>query len=367
MTKRIRLSYGSEVSSTAVSNIFIDEYMAEANGAYVKVYVYLLRCLNDPAMSFSVAGISDKLDETEKDIVKALRYWEKKKLLSIAWDCDGEISSITINPLNSSLPEDDDNIITLAPSAPKASKVPVSETADTGISERTVPTVITKPNYTARQLAQFRDFDEFNTLVDYIEERLGCTLTTNDLQTPAFLYESLGMSPELIRYLYDFCSFKGKATGAYIEKVAVSWNEKGIDSIDKARSETFSRSKECSAVKAAFGFNRNLGAIELQFVDRWRLEYRMSSDLISEACNRTMLAAKGPDFTYADRILSGWHEAGVSSLDDLAPLDAAHKARSNQTRKDKTATSANKFNQFPQRTYSMSDYSDLERRKLNIQ
>ena len=55
MTKAIKLSFGSEAITTAISNIFIDEYMAEAHGSYVKVYIYLLRCLGDSSMSFSVA------------------------------------------------------------------------------------------------------------------------------------------------------------------------------------------------------------------------------------------------------------------------------------------------------------------------
>ena len=29
---------------TVVPNIFIDQFMPSANGAYVKVYLYLLRC-----------------------------------------------------------------------------------------------------------------------------------------------------------------------------------------------------------------------------------------------------------------------------------------------------------------------------------
>ena len=69
MTRPIKLSFGNEIGETTISNIFIDEYMADANGAYVKVYLYLLRCLGDPSVDVSVAAVSEKLDETEKDII----------------------------------------------------------------------------------------------------------------------------------------------------------------------------------------------------------------------------------------------------------------------------------------------------------
>ena len=114
MTRPIKLSFGNEIGETTVSNIFIDEYMADANGAYVKVYLYLLRCLGDSSVSVSVAAISEKLDETEKDIIKALRYWEKQKLLHILWDAEGQISSITLDPLTGSSSRRPDNIITLS-------------------------------------------------------------------------------------------------------------------------------------------------------------------------------------------------------------------------------------------------------------
>ena len=39
----ITLHSDSQTSATSVSNIFIDEYMSDANGEFVKIYLYLLR------------------------------------------------------------------------------------------------------------------------------------------------------------------------------------------------------------------------------------------------------------------------------------------------------------------------------------
>lgn len=376
MTRKIKLSMGSENSSTAISNIFIDEYMPEAHGSYVKVYIYLLRCLGDPSMAFSVSDISDKLDETEKDIVKALKYWEKKKLLSIAWD-DDMIAGITINPLGyqvSGEEESESNIIKLtqASQTQPASVKPAETPASAEVSVQSA-----RPKYTASQLTQFRNYPEFDSLLDYIESRTGCVMTLKELQTPAFLYENLSMSPDLIRYLYDYCMYKGKASASYIEKVAINWFEKNIDTVDKARAESFSRSKECQAVRAAFGFSRALGAIELEFVDRWIQQYEMTPDLIREACSRTLLKIGNPDFPYADSILLSWSEAGAKTMDDIAALDEAHRAKSRESRSARNVQSgpnarngrpvpSNKFTQFPQREHTAEDYSEFERKKLGL-
>ena len=59
---------------TCVSNVFIDTYMKEANGEYVKIYLYLLRCLGQREIPFSIPAMADKLEYTEADIRRALAY-----------------------------------------------------------------------------------------------------------------------------------------------------------------------------------------------------------------------------------------------------------------------------------------------------
>ena len=67
------------VPSTAVAHEFIDEYMARANGAYVKVYLFVLRHQGE---DLTIEGIADALDHTESDVRRALAYWEKLGILS---------------------------------------------------------------------------------------------------------------------------------------------------------------------------------------------------------------------------------------------------------------------------------------------
>ena len=50
---------------TVVSNEFIDRYMPSVNGAYVKVYLYLLRHRGEEVTD---ARIADSLELTEGDV-----------------------------------------------------------------------------------------------------------------------------------------------------------------------------------------------------------------------------------------------------------------------------------------------------------
>ena len=57
-----------------VANEFIDRYMADANGEYVKVYLYLLRHASE---KLDVGTIADALNHTEADVKRAVLYWQK--------------------------------------------------------------------------------------------------------------------------------------------------------------------------------------------------------------------------------------------------------------------------------------------------
>ena len=73
-------TYHFQVDATLVSNEFIDRYLAEANGEYVKVYLYLLRHKDEPV---SLERIADGLNHTEADIRRAVLYWEKLGVLKL--------------------------------------------------------------------------------------------------------------------------------------------------------------------------------------------------------------------------------------------------------------------------------------------
>ena len=67
---------GRREGVTPISNRFIDRFLPEANGEFVKVYLLLLRRVAEGG-ELSVSYMADKLNHTEKDVLRALKYWEK--------------------------------------------------------------------------------------------------------------------------------------------------------------------------------------------------------------------------------------------------------------------------------------------------
>ena len=70
--KRLKLKNRFQANATILPNEFIDHYMVSANGEFVKVYLLLLRYLNEPGSVLTVSMIADCLNNTENDVLRAL-------------------------------------------------------------------------------------------------------------------------------------------------------------------------------------------------------------------------------------------------------------------------------------------------------
>ena len=92
----ISLQNSSELEVTILSNRFIDNFMPRANGEFVKVYIYLLRMVSAAPSSFSLEHMADSLFCTERDISRALKYWEGEKLIALTYTADQKLSGITL-------------------------------------------------------------------------------------------------------------------------------------------------------------------------------------------------------------------------------------------------------------------------------
>lgn len=325
--------------------------MPIANGSYVKIYLYLLRCLSNVDNNISISVIADRLDDSEKDIIRALAYWEKVNVLSLSRDSKGNIIKISLN-----------DFIHKNSSNSSHALVPEHEIA-TSIESITHKD---KPTYTAAQIEELSKCDDVKWLLKIIEIYLERFLKPADIQLILYLYESVGFSVELIMYLYEYCISKNKKNPSYIEAVALSWAEEGIDTVEKAETTSVLYNANYNAVNKAFGLNRAPGNVERQYINKWVNQYGFDINIIVEACNRALLAVQKPDFKYTDKILENWYKNNVHHLSDISKLDEAH-TKSTAKSANKTSnntTSTNKFTSFPQRNYTNADYSSMEQRLL---
>ncbi len=375
----ITLHNDSSLSATYVSNQFIDQYMVSANGEYVKVYLYLLRCMSSEQCSFSISSAADLFEHTEKDIQRALLYWEKMKLLQLEYHREKKLSGIRLLAPEASKESGEDRKLPPAAGADADGAQGRADSADadngqartdsagadggqTGTAFVGAPSIPEGPgSYSMAQLSEFQKKEEVKELLFVTEHYLKRPLTSTDINTILFWYDELQFPVDLMEYLVEYCVGRGHTSLKYMNRVAISWKESGITTVERAKRTASAFSRLHFAVVRALGIQgRNLIPSETTMIDRWARNYGFSQELIEEACRRTIAATHQPNFDYADGILKSWHQQQVHNLTDVVRLDSTfQKTRSSANSNRKAA--ANKFNNFSQRSY---DYEKLEQQLL---
>ena len=395
----ISLQNSSELEVTILSNRFIDNFMPRANGEFVKVYIYLLRAVSSSPSSFSLEHMADRLFCTERDIFRALKYWEGEKILSLTYTTDRQLSGITLlepfadaghmessassenifstagtssSPVSAQMAAGISQPVALTGSAPKNVSLSSSNSA---VSSGTSSELSTSADYirslTPDHISELKQNEEVSQLLYIAEQYLAKTLTPTEMQKIFFFYDELHMSADLIEYLVEYCVSRGRKSMRYIETVALAWTRDGVTTVEMARDASSRFSKDYYTILKAMGISgRNPVENEISYIDTWRKTYGFDLELIQEACSRTVLSTGQPSFQYADKILSGWKKKNVHTLEDVRLLDAEHKKRQLEkavSRKKQPAAqsqSNNRFNNFHQRDY---DFAEYEKRLLNNQ
>lgn len=357
---------------TIISNTFIDYYMADANEAQLQVYLYLLRMVS-ANLPVSVADIADKLDHSEKEVLRALKYWELQKLLTLDYDNKKKLTGIHFLPMpvqtvskeerafetEDRYVESETPMVEIAEPLSIAPQTMVSEPVAIPDAETSAkPSIYIKPTYTAEQLREFKAQDDAAQLLYVAQAYVGKPLTPNDIKTIYFMWDVLHFSDDLIDYLIQYCVDRGKRDFRYMEKVAINWAEEGITTPEQAQNASTKYDKSVYTIMNALGKSNSPTAKEAEFIQRWTHEYGFPTDVIVEACNRTVLATDKHRFEYAEGILSNWKKNKVYSMSDVERVDG-------QFQKQKTVTPKNNNNQFNSFIQSQYDVSELEKKLLS--
>lgn len=378
---------------TYIPNAFIDTYMPEANGSFVKVYLYLLRQMGTATPVLTIEMMADMLSNTEADILRALRYWKKQGLLEIE-EKDGEITHLCLLPLESSpsvsepfpgpvsmphvsgaalsefsasteqtasenVPSEPAGIVPAA-AEPAAAEPSPARSASTPAVTRELPP---RQNYTPLMAEALKKDLEINSCLNSVESLLGTTMSDAHMQLILYLMSDLGFSRELILTLYETALARDKRSSRYIEAIALDWAKKGIRTPEEAMEETHQFHGTYKVVATALGIKRPLAPAERAIIDRFA-EFHFTDDILAEACNRTVLQSGDTNLNYTASILADWHKKGVKTLDDIKECDKTFHRQKQTAAKKKEAGKKNQFQNFPQRAYSQSDYDNLEKQLL---
>ena len=342
----ITLHTSSENGVTCVSNAFIDEYMRDANGEFVKIYLYLLRLLGHDEPDIDISILAEKLDHTEKDVRRALAYWEKSGLVSLEYNSSDELSGVCF--LEPTLHADT-----------FTGKDSLCNSNDS--NKKSLPK---RNEYSISEMQSFKENADIEEMLFVIEKYLGHNLTVMDLNCIMYWVSDLSFSTELVYYLVEYCIDKGHPNIKYMDRIALDWAENNITTVDEAKEDTILHSKTYYNVIKSFGINnRSLIKSELEYVKKWK-KLSLADDVIEEACRRTIVNTSKPNFEYADKIIDNWSAHNVKTIDDVKAIDEDFKSKFKTVSKPnkRAASGGNKFDNFESRNYN---FNNLEKVLVN--
>lgn len=363
----LTVSQGSHAGMTMLSNRFIDEYMKDANDAQMKVYLYLLRCAGT-AQSTGISAIADHFNYTEKDIARALQYWDKKHVISLLYDDAKKLAGIRLENLDAR-PADIVSMPTSVAALPLSQphSLPSATAYSSSVVPAAPPAAIDVLSYdksviTLDRIKAFKQQEMTAELVFITEQYLGKPLSTENIRSIIFMTDILNFSTDLVDHLVQYCVDRGKKDFRYIEKVAISWAEAGVTTPEEAASYAAKYDKNIYTVMNALGRTGSPTKKEASYIQKWLHEYAFSLDIILVACERCTVATDKHRFEYTDGILQSWRENNVHTMQDIQDVDAAFRKK-RTSRAAHTALSTNPFHQFHQNQY---DYDELlQKVKIN--
>ncbi len=352
----ITISTEEKETFSLISNHFIDYYMTEANGEFVKVYLYLVRLLSSKS-PVSVAGIADHFNLTEKDICRAIRYWVSEDVLKLNYDTSGNLTGITLlalhekeneNTLDESLSQDSISLL----------KFPGKKTSS-------APKLPEKRPFSYEMAEKAKQDEAFSDVIFEAETYFGKQLSANDLEILIYIHDQLGFSVDIIEYLIEYCVSMGKLSLRYAEGVAKNWYQSGVKTLEEAKNASENGNPVYRAVLKALGIkNRNLTGAETPIIDSWSKDMGFETNVIVEACNRGILQKPNSDniIKYVNGILTKWHDKGIKTLSDIQKSDDEYhlnNAKRITQKSNQYAVKPNAFNSFKQKDMS-SELDEME-------
>lgn len=366
--KTITISTENSETYSSISNFFIDYYMTEANGEFVKVYLYLVRLLSNNS-AITVAEIADHFNLTENDICRAIKYWITRDVLKLNYDGKGHLNGIVLLPLHPPVigikPQTDVVSILRADIADTKKDIPDAGQNHAGISHTEDEVLASnnpasgtelaappKPKLTKQAMEDKLNDDDWSDIVYQVETLFGKQISSRDTETLMYIYDTLEFDIDLFEYLIEYCTTMNKKSCRYMEAVAIAWYKDGIKTRQAAKEQSVATTGISKIVFKALGIRRSYPTnIELAYIATWSKDFGFSPDMIQRACDRAIAAKpSSANFAYINGILENWNKNNVKTPADIERLDKAFAAKNakSSVAKSFSASNVSSFNNFKQ-------------------
>ncbi len=274
---------------------FIDHCMKGANPTFIAVYIYGFRQCFSQNPKNRVSDVAEALGILESDVVRAWEYWNKAGVCTLTYNSESDPTdfSVTFSDLSNLTFEE--------------------ETEDAK----------EKPDYKLSDVVSSKEKDKaLSEMYTHAEMLLSKTLSQNDILTLYGLYDWLSLPVEVILMIIEHCVAIGKKSMRYIEAVAMSWDEAGITTTEKATEHLLAFEKSGKAkrrFKKLLGLSgRDFTQTEYALLLKWSESLGFSDDMILLAYEKTIMQTGKVAFNYMNAILSDWHDKNIKTPEEAS-------------------------------------------------
>lgn len=265
---------------TNVENIFINEYLTQAPGDYVKVYLFALMYA-DFDMHMNNETIAKHLGMDDEDVLKAWTYWEKMGIVRKHYEKPGDKFRYQVEFLN---------LKELAYGKKQKSQKSGAKVPD--------------------RLKSLMDDDSIKDMYSEIERITGRLFDGKEPAEILSWITDYNANPEMIVYAYSYCvKKKNHSNHKYVAAIVKEWANQGLKSIDQIEDyleETDNRHYLYKRVLRALGFLRNATEEEKRIMDTWFDQMGFSIDRVLDACKKTT-GISNPNINYINSVLKAWN------------------------------------------------------------
>lgn len=298
-------------SNTTLPDIFFTEYLPEANGDYIKIYLYIF-FLSKYSKDIKENDLSKKLNLPLKVIQEAMKYWEDQGVL-----------------------------------VRKNTGYLITNLQEKELHQLYKPKVA----LSAEQIQQSASSQKRAQTIEYINNRYFSGLM------PTFWYPDIELwfqkykfEDEVMMALFEYCFNHSALHTKYVQTVADAWSKNNIQTfndLDLYYEKQEKINSLASLVSKKLNLPRPLSQYERAYLEKWFIDFNYPFDIIEIALKKTT-SKVNLSFDYLNKLLTDWHERGFTTVDQINKYLAEQKQKNKDLKQLEKKTS---FQKYEQRSY----------------
>ena len=189
------------------------------------------------------------------------------------------------------------------------------------------------PTYPTEEYSRIlTETDGLRDTIDECARIAGKLFSEHETGQLVALYDSYALSCEFLMLLFMYCkNTLGKTAVSYVVRTGLSLYDDGIRTAEALEAHIAAKERFRDTeyqIRRLLGLGeRALTAKEKEYINAWTNVYAMPMDVITRAYEITVKNIDTPRMSYINKILSGWNENGIRTIEAVDAAEAEFERR----------------------------------------